>query len=254
AFVYYRKYDAERGLSHAEAALSLTKDPELQRLYEKLEKEKSAKDASLSESSQHFKITFDGCKHDTVSRKVMEILEDAYGSVGREFGHFPSEPVTAVLHTDRDFYDITQAPGWADGMYDGKIRIPVRGAETNEPLLRKVPFHEYTHSVVHSLTPRCPLWINEGLAEYFSKKYQKKIGQLIPLRSPGSPSSWLSRENVGLAYWESYSAVAHLIEKHGFHRMKECLLSLSRETGFDQPFKDSFGVSYSEFVSTWGKG
>jgi tetratricopeptide (TPR) repeat protein len=254
AFVYYRKNDPERGLSHAKAGLALNRDPELQRLYEKLAKETSSQDTSLSESSEHFRITFDGHKHGTVSRKVIEILEDAYGSVGREFGHFPSEPVTAVLQTGKDFADITRAPGWAGGVYDGKIRIPVRGAETNEPLLRKVLFHEYTHSVVHSLTPRCPLWINEGLAEYFSAGYQRKTRQLIPLRSLERSFSWLSGQEVGIAYWESYSAVAHLIERHGFYRMKEFLLSLSRETGLEQAFKDSFGVSYSEFVSSWGKG
>lgn len=254
AFLYYRKDDVERGLSHAGAGLSLKKDPELQKLYEKLLKEKNIQEGYESESAQHFRIAFDGYKHGGISRKVIEILEDAYSTVGKEFGYFPAEPVSAILYTNRDFYDITQAPEWSSGIYDGKIRIPVRGAEANELLLKKVLFHEYTHSVVRSLTSKCPLWINEGLAEYFSKNYQKKVGQIIPLGSLGSSFSWLNRENVALAYWESYSAVSHLVEKHGFYRMKEFLLSLSRETGLEQAFKDSFGVSYSEFVSSWGKG
>jgi tetratricopeptide (TPR) repeat protein len=254
AFVYYRKDDVEKGLEHAGAGLSLKGDPELRKLYEKLAKDKGTQDVSLNESSEHFRITFDGYKHGGVSRKVIGILEDAYGTVGKEFGYFPSEPVNAVLYTNRDFYDITQAPEWSGGIYDGKIRIPVRGAEANEAALKKVLFHEYTHSVVRSLTSRCPLWINEGLAEYFSKSYQKKVGQVIPLRSLGSSFSWLGSDKVGMAYWESYSAVSYLIERYGVYRMKEFLQSLSGGTDLEQAFRGAFGITYSEFVSSWGKG
>lgn len=254
AFLYYRKDDIEKGLSHAEAGLALKKDPELRKLYGKLAKDKDTRDVSLSESSEHFRINFDGYKHGGMSRKVLGILEDAYGAVGKEFGHFPSEPVSAILYTNKDFYDITRAPEWSSGIYDGRIRIPVRGAEANETVLKKVLFHEYTHAVVRSLTPKCPLWINEGLAEYFSNDYKNKIGQVIPLNSLETSFSWLSREKIGLAYWESYSAVCSLIEKYGVYRMKEFLQSLSAGAELEQAFKGAFGITYSEFVSSWGKG
>lgn len=254
AFLYYRKDDIEKGLSHAEVGLAIKRDQELQRIYDKLRKDKNTQEVSESESTAHFKITFDGYKHGGMSRKVLGILEDAYSSVGKEFGYFPAGPVNAILYTNRDFYDITRAPGWSGGIYDGKIRIPVRGAESNEAMLKKVLFHEYTHAVVRSLTSRCPLWINEGLAEYFSKNYTKKIGQVIPLDLLGNSFSWLTGEQVAVAYRESYSAVSYLIDRHGFYRMKEFLQSLSGGSDLEQAFKGSFGQTYSEFVSTWGKG
>lgn len=254
AYLYYKKDDIEKGLSHAEAGLSIKKDRELRKIYDKLKKDKNTQDSSESESTQHFRITFDGYKHGGVSRKVLEILEAAYSAVGKEFGYFPSVPANVILYTNRDFYDITQAPGWSGGIYDGKIRIPVRGAESNEDVLRKVIFHEYTHSVVRSLTHRCPLWINEGLAEYFSKNYPKKIGQIIPLGLLENSFSWLAGDQVDVAYWESYSAVSYLIDRHGLYRMKEFLQSLSGGSDLEQAFRGSFGQTYSEFVSTWGKG
>jgi len=254
AYLYYKKDDIEKGLSHAEAGLSIKKDQELRKIYDKLKKDKNTQDSSESESTQHFRITFDGYKHGGVSRKVLEILEAAYSAVGKEFGYFPSVPTNVILYTNRDFYDITQAPGWSGGIYDGKIRIPVRGAESNEDALRKVLFHEYTHSVVRSLTHRCPLWINEGLAEYFSKNYPKKIGQIIPLGLLENSFSWLTGDQVAVAYWESYSAVSYLIDRHGLYRVKEFLQSLSGGSDLEQAFKGSFGQTYSEFVSTWGKG
>jgi len=254
AFLYYKKDDLEKGLLHAEAGLSIKRDQELQKVYEKLRKDKNTRQVSESESTSHFRIAFDGYKHGGMSRKVLEILEDAYSSVGKEFEYFPSAPVSAILYTNRDFYDITRAPGWSVGIYDGKIRIPVRGAESNEAVLKKVLFHEYAHSVVRSLTPRCPLWINEGLAEYFSQSYARKIGQVIPLELLADSFSWLSGDQVGVAYRESYSAVSSLIERHGFYRMREFLRSLSAGSDLEQAFRGSFGQTYSEFVSTWGKG
>jgi tetratricopeptide (TPR) repeat protein len=254
AFLCYRKDDVEKGLSHAEAGLSIKKDQELQRIYDKLKKDKDTAEISESESSSHFKITFDGYKHGGMSRKVLEILEDAYSAVGKEFGYFPSAPVNAILYTNRDFYDITRAPGWSGGIYDGKIRIPVRGAEGNEGLLKKVLFHEYTHSAVRSLTHRCPLWINEGLAEYFSRNDQKKTGQVIPLNMLVNSFSWLTGDQVAVAYRESYSAVSYLIDRHGFYRMKEFLQSLSEGMDVEQAFRGAFGQTYSEFVAAWGKG
>jgi tetratricopeptide (TPR) repeat protein len=253
AFIYYKKDDGERALLHAEAALSVMKDPGLQKLQVKLRNDKNAEERLVNESTNHFKVSFDGYAHGNLSRKVIEILEDAYRTIGKELDYFPAVPVSVVLYTNRDFYDITQSPQWSQGIFDGKIRIPIRGVESREGELRKVLFHEYTHAVVHSLTPRCPLWINEGLAEYFSTNYGKRIGQLIPLTSLETSFSGLRPENIRTAYWESYSAVSHLIEQYGVYRIKEVLLALPKGTDLNQAFRDAFSMSYHEFTSSWGK-
>jgi len=253
AFIYYKKDDAERALMHAETALSVMKDPELQQLQARLRNEKSAEERLINESTTHFKVSFDGYAHGGLSRKVIDILEDAYRTIGKEMDYFPSEPVSVVLYTNRDFYDITQSPEWSGGIFDGKIRIPIRGVESREGELRKILFHEYTHAVVHSLTPLCPLWINEGLAEYFSTSSGKRIGQLLPLTSLEASFSGLRTENIRTAYWESYSAVSYLIERYGLHRIKKFLLALPKGRDLNQAFEDAFSVSYSEFTSSWGK-
>jgi len=253
AFLYYKKDDTERALTHAEAALSVMKDPELQKLQVRLRNEKSAEEHLINESTTHFKVSFDGYAHGDLSRKVIDILEDAYRTIGKELDYFPAEPVSVVLYTNRDFYDITQSPEWSGGIFDGKIKIPIRGVESREEELKKVLFHEYAHAVVHSLTPRCPLWINEGLAEHFSTNSGKRIGQLIPLTSLETSFSRLRPENIHIAYWESYSAVSYLIERYGLHRIKKLLLALPRGADLNQAFEDAFSMSYHEFTSSWGK-
>jgi len=253
AFIYYKKDDSEKALMHTEAALSLMNDPELQTLQARLVKEKSSEERLINEKTTRFRVSFDGYAHGDLSRKVIDILEDAYRTIGKEMDHFPSESVSVVLYTNQDFYDITQSPEWSEGMFDGKIRIPIRGVESREGELRKVLFHEYTHAVVHSLTPQCPLWFNEGLAEYFSTNSGKRIGQLLPLTSLEASFSGLRPENIRTAYWESYSAVSYLIERYGLHRIKKFLLALPKGGNLNQAFEDAFSMSYSEFTSSWGK-
>lgn len=253
ALIYYKKDDTERALMHAETALSLMKDPELQKLQARLSNEKSAEERFVNESTTHFKVSFDGYTHGDLSRKVIDILEEAYRAIGKELDYFPPEPVSVVLYTNRDFYDITQSPEWSGGIFDGKIRIPVRGVESREGELKKVLFHEYTHAVVHSLTRRCPLWLNEGLAEYFSTDPGKRIGQLIPLTSLETTFSRLRPENICVAYWESHSAVSYLVERYGLHRIRKVLLTLSKGADLNQAFEDAFRMSYQEFTTSWGK-
>lgn len=255
AFAYYKKDDLERSLKNAEKGLFVKQDPELQALHERITREHRTQRGFINESSAHFKVVFDGYEHGGVSRKVIGILEDAYRSIGTSLGHFPSEPVTVILYTNKDFYDTTQAPGWAGGShdpYDGKIRLPVKGAEHNEALLKRVLFHEYAHAVVFSLTSSCPLWLNEGIAEYYSGGYDRRSGQVVPLPYLERSFGWLN-DRVGVAYLVSYSAVAHLIERYGAYRVKEALLSLSRGNDPNKAFTEAFSITYNDFVAKWGK-
>ena len=253
AFSYYKTDDLEKGFHNAEIGLSIKKDPELQAFYDKLKREKQTQQGYIEESTSYFKVLFDGHEHGKVDREVISILDEAYRFVGKELDYFPTERITVILYTRKDFYDTTQAPVWSEGIYDGKIRLPIKGIEGQSASLKKVLFHEYTHAVVHSLTPRCPLWIHEGLAEHFSTHYPKKIGQIIPLSYLEKSFSGLRGENIRIAYWESYSAVSYLIEKYGLFRMKELFLSLSKGTDINQAFRYTFSITYNEFVSGWGK-
>jgi tetratricopeptide (TPR) repeat protein len=251
AYSFYRTDDLERSLRSTEVALSLKDDHDLEVLRERLKKETQAQDGYTAESSSHFRVFYDGYEHGGIDRQVIGLLEDAYRTIGKELDTYPPDAITVILYGDKDFFDITQTPSWTAGYYDGKIRIPVRGAEREPEKLKRILFHEYTHAVVRSITPRCPLWINEGLAEFFSSGNQEKIGQTIPLRSLENTFQGLSAGGAGIAYRESFSAVSYLVGKYGMYRMKELLVALSRGDDINRAFSDSFGVTYDAFVKTW---
>lgn len=255
ALAYYKTDRLDKSLHNIEKGLSIKEDQALQFLHDKIGREHRTQQKFIDESTRHFKVIFDGHENGNISRKVLGILDDAYRFVGKELNYFPDQPITVIIYTEKEFFDTTLAPGWAGGAYDfigGKIRIPVKGVEGKEAELKRVLFHEYVHAMVDSITQRCPLWINEGLAEYFSRDYPKKIGQVVPLNYLENSFVWLGGR-VGIAYWESYSAVSYLIEKHGAVKMKDLLVSFSKGHDVNQAFRDIFGISYSEFVSSWGK-
>ena len=253
AFAYFRLDDIDNGFDTARKGLALHGDEELQSLYDRLQRERKVRQGYAEEDSSHFRILYDGYKQGKVDREILDVLEDAYRTIGQDLDCFPPDPVTVILYTNRDFYDTTRAPHWSGGVYDGKIRIPVRGVDLREPVVRKVLFHEYTHVLVHYMAHSCPLWINEGLAEYFSTRYTDRTGQLIPLKEMEESFADFSAGEVTLAYRESYWAVSFLMDKYGLYAIRTMLEGFGAGKGADAAFEDAFGIRYSQFISGWGK-
>ena len=252
AFIYYENDDLGRSRETAEKALSHQKDPELTALIERLGRELKAQGSFIEERVLHFKVLYDGYEHGALARKVLEMLDDAYNKIGVDFAYYPSEPITVILYTRESFFDTTRMPEWSGGLYDGKIRIPVAGAERRPELLRRILHHEYTHAVIRRMAKHPPLWLNEGLAEYFSGA-GGKTGQLIPLKELESSFLGFDPATADIAYRESCSAVSYLIEKYGLYAMKRLLLSIGEGKDLNSAFSGAFGISYDGFVSTWGR-
>ena len=254
AFTCYNIDDIENSLLHAEEALKIIKDAELISFRNRLIREKNVMDGGyIDRSKSIFKVVFSREEHSDIKETVLSILKDAYRTVGREMDYYPSKSITVTLYNEKGFFDVTRAPGWAGGLYDGKIRLPIKGAEHEEELLRRVLLHEYTHAVVHSITPRCPLWLNEGLAEYFSNPDGRRIGQVIPLNhlERGFPSR--NPRALAIAYIESYSAVSYLVERYRLQSIRELLESLGKGANLRTAFKKVYYITYEKFLETWGK-
>ncbi len=253
AMAYYRLNDLERALTEARAALALDEDPELRELAGRIGREIGLQANYEDAKTWHFTVQFDGREHDEIKRMALDILKEAYGDIGKEIGHFPDQPVTVILYTAKDFSDVTRAPEWAGGMFgqlDGKIRVPVRGAETHEQALRRVLFHEYTHALVYDLAPRCPFWLQEGLAQYFSGDEPAGVGQVIPLSALNNGFPAEARAAV-VAYLESLQAVSDLVEERGLARLRQLLAGLGEGADLDTAFAAAYGQPFSRWAAEW---
>lgn len=255
AFSYYQRNELQSSLERCEEALQIQKDTELVALQNRLNRELAALKGYGEAERVNFNIVFSKSEHSRARSVVIEYLEDAYRSVGRQIDFYPADSINVILYNEKNFFDVTRAPGWAGGLYDGKIRMPIGGFEGREEELKRVLEHEYVHALVHAITGnnRPPVWLNEGLAEYFSNDHGTKISQIIPLkyidkRFPGSPTRL-----VVAAYVESYSAVSYLIDRYRIVSVKQCLEEMGKGNNWNDAFEKAFFITYDRFCDTWEK-
>lgn len=206
----------------------------------------------------HFTVLFEGPADDALAQRALDVLEDAYARVGSALGRFPDGPVTIVLYTEQQFSDITRSPSWAAAQYNGRIRIPVRGALRKPEELQRVLFHEYTHVLVSSIAPRgVPTWLNEGLAVVFepkgrawSRKTLDAASAKLPLGDLAKGFSSFSDEQATTAYAESADAVARMIDLAGEWSVVALLQDISRGRPFEEAFGERMLVPWSEFAGS----
>src|SRR2546425_8800921 len=82
--------------------------------------------------SPHFTVLFEGPAEQRLAAAAVDALEAAYWRIGTALLAYPPTVITVVLYTDEQFRDVTRSPAWAGGVFDGKIRVPMRGA-LNDP-------------------------------------------------------------------------------------------------------------------------
>lgn len=119
------------------------------------------------QTSSHFEILFDMERDAVLASKVLQTMEEAHGVVGAELQHFGQERLVVVLLPETEFQAVTGSHGWVAGLYDGRIRLPVKDAAQRESELLARARHEYVHSVLSPLGKRAPSWLHEGLAQVF---------------------------------------------------------------------------------------
>jgi Tetratricopeptide repeat/Peptidase MA superfamily len=214
----------------------------------------------------HFTVLFEGPAEEAIAARTVELLEAAYWRIGTAIGTFPNEPIAVVLYTQEQFVDITRSPAWAAGAFDGRIRVPMRGALRNLAELDRILCHELTHAFVHSVAPRSvPQWLNEGLALLFepsgarsagtapSRPRGEATGPIIPLTRLEGSFEGLSDNEAHRAYVESGQAVQALVAEAGMPAILNLLQNVGTGIKFDEAFERATGLNYQEFQRSWSE-
>ncbi len=259
----YRRDDLAAAVHHWERALAI--DPSDQALSGRLERvrrEHRTEEGFNKDATGRFSVKYEGRERIEAGRIVLRLLEDAYGDIGREISFFPDREVGVILYTDRQFREVTDAPDWSSGIYDGRIRIPIGGIERETPGLRAVLYHEYTHAVVHAITPRAPVWLNEGLAQHFEGREiggrQRELLRRMLRQNALPPLSALEGSflsygggQAGQAYLVSLSAVRYMIDRYGMHRVRRVLDALAAGEDASRALGTGLMASAEEFERGW---
>jgi tetratricopeptide (TPR) repeat protein len=259
----YRRDDLAAAMANWEKALEIDpSDAALKSRLERIRREHQTEKDFNRDVTSHFSIKYEGREKIEAGRIVLRILEDAYGEIGRALSYYPDQEIAVILYTNQQFQEVTDAPGWSGGIYDGKIRIPVGGIEQETPGLRRLLIHEYSHAVVRAITRRVPTWLNEGLAQHFEGREigprQKEIlhqlaksEQLPSLRSLEDSFMGLSGPQASYAYLVSLSAVRHMVERYGMYRVRMMLDELASGADTGRAISNALLISQEEFERGW---
>jgi hypothetical protein len=223
AQVAYQSGDVDLAIRSLEKGLKLQPDPEGTRQLEAWRAESSLHRGFAERPDLHFNILFEGSFDKAISDRVASVLESAYWRVGRAFNTYPGEALTVLLYTNQQFKDVTRAPDWSVGRFDGRIRLAVAGALRTPHSLDRVLTHEFVHAVIAHAAPRgVPAWVHEGLASYFetsdhawATRALRASRVLIPLEDLDAGFGGLDAPTALVAYAESLVAARLLVEQLG---------------------------------------
>ena len=205
----------------------------------------------------HFTVLFEGPQDHALATRTIEVLEEAYFRIGTALATFPERNITVILYTQQQFRDITRAPAWAAAAYDGRIRVPIRGALARPEELTRVLSHELAHAMIQSIAPRhVPTWLNEGLAALFEPHGAAQADAELAAATGRLPFARLSRsfhtlsgDEARLAYAQSTRIARQLFDEGGGHTVVAILQDLAAGRSFKDAYEQRLFLPYEGFLA-----
>jgi tetratricopeptide (TPR) repeat protein len=262
-YAYYKAEKPAQAIRAWKRALELHPDEGLRAYLQRVERETAVEENFREQESSHFSLRYDGRGTSlSLQRQLLSTLEAQYRELNREFDYAPRENIFVILYTQKAFFDVTEAPLWSGGGYDGKLRIPVEGVENMTPMLERVLKHELAHSFVsHRTNGRCPMWLHEGLAQMMEPRSLREGAALAevfkarkhaPLRVLEGGFGRLSPQQAHLAYAESLAVVEYLRSRYGMSDLLRLLDRLATGASPEAALRATYQMDYEDLEAQLG--
>jgi len=259
--ILYQQGELDRAIATYEAALKYSaRNPDLAARLAVWRAEAEVHSTFVERRQDRFRVLFEGRTDNSLGAMATDVLTDAFWRIGQELGSYPSDPVRVILYSDKQFRDITRAPAWSGGLYDGQIRVPVAGASQSPQLFEHVLSHELTHAMVTAIAPRgVPAWLHEGLAQHFdgtsvaaARKRLRLQRRHIPLEQLEGGFQNLTTAGAIVAYDESLLAVNAIFDRRRDVTWTQLLYGFAGG-GSPRQTLAGFGIDYAELEAAFEK-
>ena len=249
----YREDRLEDALRAFTRAFEMAPTDELRDLLIKIERERNASRAHDFSSSSHFNLLYDGSIDLDLAQAMLDYLEEQYWVVTDTLRYNPAQPISVQLLTREQFRDVTQAPEWAGGIYDGKIRLPLGGLSRLTPDAKRVLVHELTHAVIHGKSRgAAPRFMHEGLAQMAEGKkvLRSELRAIVDELQSVSPERL---NDLPFSYARSLSLVQYLAARSGFDSLVDVLDRIGRGADTEQALREVYGQGQLELAQAWSR-
>jgi hypothetical protein len=233
----WRSDDTSRAAEYWRASLELRPNADLQKLYDRLQRETQNDNAGAKLMGMRVLLRYDA---DAIpidsAREMLGTLDQEYARITAELGCPGKERVIAVAQSRDAYLKATQAAEWSGGEYDGRIHVPMTGKSGEN--LRRVLAHEMVHACL-TMMGRWPAWLQEGVAQKLSGETltpaaRKQLTQALQsdrvpkLAALGQDWSRLDSDSAHAAYAESLAAIDLFYENYSGLGLRNLLRSPER--------------------------
>ncbi len=268
-YAYEQSDRAKDAVPAFEKSLKLRPDANVQNFLARSKRESSTEADFLAAESTHFTLRFEGhAEKSNLPRAILEELDSDYDQLVGQLGAAPHGSIPVILYTEKAFFDVTQAPSWSGAINDGKLRIPISGISQMTGELSHVLRHELTHSFITQIARgRCPLWLNEGVAQLMEPRTSATYGPLlarlfstqseIPLNALESSFMGMDSNTASVAYAESLVSVEYINDTYGMSDVRRLLERIGEGASTEAALRSTFNVGYGQFeqdIGTYIKG
>jgi hypothetical protein len=212
-------------------------------------------------ASSSILLVYDGQRVEAgLERVLLSALERTYADLVRDFGSGPVEKVVVIVYAERDFLAATHAPSWANGLFDGKVRVPARGITGVTPELLSVLRHEMAHSFMHFRSKgRAPTWLHEGIAQLEEGKTSAPFASTLAGAYAANGTFSLSALEGGFTgfsssqarsgYAVSLAAAEMLRDTRGFGALAHFLDRLGESWSVEDAMREELRADYPRLES-----
>ena len=263
SLAYYKLHDLKNAQSYIKKAIGINPDlTDLKQFLSKINKEINAQSNYRQLEVLNFDIRFSSTALKKEISGIRDHLMNAYSEIGQNFNYFPVQTIIVILYGDKEFNQIWNTNKITIGIYDGKIRLPVNYEKIPIHRLKSVISHEYTHALIHEISGGlCPIWINEGLAQYEESKYEPKnlqtiknalrSGKILSYSQMENPGTWENLRYVHLAYDQSYVMIEYILNRWSRAFILSCLKKIKLGHTFQTILFRECNRSVPQFESEW---
>jgi hypothetical protein len=253
--VYYLREELDKAIEAWEHSLALRDDPTVRASLEKAGREAAIAENFDKQRLSHFIVKYEGETMEDTGRRVLGSLERSYGFLKSRLNFEPKEPVIVILYARRDYNELG-GPKWSAGLFDGKVRVPVRGLLNLDQHVESTLRHELTHAFLYAQAGKnCPRWLQEGMAEYAegtdASQYGKMLAQRIDQDSDFAYCLVGVRCDVRLYYPAATSVVDYIIKNRGMGGVQDILSLLGEGYNIDQALNEVMGRDEMGLMKEW---
>lgn len=254
--------DAQRAWEHAAALLPNNQD--VQKRLAQINREATVETGMNNIFNPYFNIKIDPGVGANTNFNANQILDYARTSVTADLQYYQATHIPVVVYNQNEYREtMVDAPGWAEAIYDGKIRIYISPDQKNFTQLTSDVVHEFTHVIVGLLTNNnCPRWFNEGLAKYEEYKHgvPPRIYLLALAYNTNETIDWSkmneaiispNKNEAVLAYQQAFSFVYYIVQRYSMNRIVALLKTLGTNVDFPTAIQQVYGVSLDTLENNW---